>query len=395
MGRRVVGIHADRGIELRQRRAVGLRSGGDIIERHAAQEGLIGGDRRGTADLLLLGGSLLGLALGGDLGNQRDRHGFGNLRLHREHILKRPVVGFGPAQLAVIGRDQFGRDPHTRIVALHAAAQDVADVELATDSEIILARDRRGRGRRGDPEPRIAGQNGAQFACEAIGEVLLVRLTRLVGDRHHHHRDRCRGRTAQQTELPRAKPARSHRHSGAARQHPPPRQRQSRACRCHARRGRKGRSRGGLIAAQLGAHRHQNPRRFGAGGLAVPPADIEQLELAEAQWRHCPVDGQRHQTPALAPALCLVAHPVGCDRSCRPQHHHAGRRFQRGLGGLEEVLAPFQPAIPPHVEARSVKQVDHRPGAVQIAARIADEQQRTRIRGRVVAAIHPNHPFRA
>ena len=35
------------------------------------------------------------------------------------------------------------------------------------------------------------------------------------------------------------------------------------------------------------------------------------------------------------------------------------------------------------------------PVAVQIAARIADEQQRTRIRGRVVAAIHPNHPFRA
>ena len=73
----------------------------------------------------------------------------------------------------------------------------------------------------------------------------------------------------------------------------------------------------------------------------------QRKQLAEAERRHGPVDGQGHEAATLPPALRLVADPVRGHRGRRPQHHHAGRRLERRLGGLEIVLPALEPPYLP------------------------------------------------
>ncbi len=78
------------------------------------------------------------------MAEQRDAHGlrnlFRDLVLHREDVVQRAIVGLRPQVIAVCGIDQLRRDANLHAALLHAALEDVCDVELlANIAQVFIA----------------------------------------------------------------------------------------------------------------------------------------------------------------------------------------------------------------------------------------------------------------
>ena len=156
VGGGVARVAGNRRVKMAEGFAVAFQPGGQIIQRMAAQEGFVGRDVFGPADGLLDSDAALGFIAGGDLGDQRKGNGFSDFGLNREDIFQPAIIAVGPADQPAVDGHQLCRNAHPGGVALHAAAQDVADAELAPDGKVILSGDHAGRGGRGHPKPRIA-----------------------------------------------------------------------------------------------------------------------------------------------------------------------------------------------------------------------------------------------
>ena len=66
----------------------------------------------------------------------RDRPG--NLLLHGEHVVQRPVVGLRPEVKSVVRVHELGRDPQTVTLFADAPLNEVLNVELSPDLPQVL-----------------------------------------------------------------------------------------------------------------------------------------------------------------------------------------------------------------------------------------------------------------
>ena len=139
-----------------------------------------------------------------DLQRLHDRAG--NLVLHRENVIERPVIGLRPQVRAVGGADQLRGNAQLVAGLAHTAFQHMGDVQLLrdlSDLDVLALESERGRARDhfqvGDLRQQVQ-----QFLGDAVGHVLLIffgghvhkgqHRDRLIRDRGRHRRVRRRGR---------------------------------------------------------------------------------------------------------------------------------------------------------------------------------------------------------
>jgi hypothetical protein len=130
-----------------------------------------------------------------DLGGRdplgQSRHdGLHHLVLDGENVLQVPVVALRPDVIARCGVDQLGGHPDTLAAAPHAAFDHVAHAELAADLRDVDRRAAKHEGGvAGDDEQQAeARQLGDDVLGDAVGEVVLLRVARHVGEGQHRDR---------------------------------------------------------------------------------------------------------------------------------------------------------------------------------------------------------------
>jgi hypothetical protein len=117
----------------------------------------------------------------------------GYIVLQREQVLVGPIVARRPL-CAVVGRvDEFRADAHDVPFTAHTALDQVCNPEFGTDvTAIIFAIPELKRGSAADDlEARKLRKPGDQIFRQPIGEVLLLRIAALVGQRQY--RNGCAG----------------------------------------------------------------------------------------------------------------------------------------------------------------------------------------------------------
>jgi hypothetical protein len=122
---------------------------------------------------------------GDELGVQRVRQAGDDFVLHVEASGERLVEPLGPEMIARFGVDELHVDAHTGSAALHAAFEDVADVQLAPDRLHIEPLAFVGEGR--VPGDHLRTRNPRQVARQALrdptDERLLFRTTAEIVER--------------------------------------------------------------------------------------------------------------------------------------------------------------------------------------------------------------------
>jgi hypothetical protein len=107
--------------------------------------------------------------------------------LQFENVGQMPIVPVGPQVNAVAGVDQLGGYPDPIRCLTHTPLEHVAHAQLfchfadinrfAFECEAGIAGD--------NEEPALLGQTGNDVFCEAVGEVILFRVTAHVLERQH------------------------------------------------------------------------------------------------------------------------------------------------------------------------------------------------------------------
>jgi len=135
--------------------------------------------------------------LGGDeLGVQRIRQPRDDFVLHVEEVGQRLVEPLGPEMIACFGVDELHVDAHSNAVALDAALEHIADVQLAPDrlhvERLAFVGERRVAGDHDRASyPREIGRKALR---DPVDEMLLLRAAADIGERQDHDREARRDR---------------------------------------------------------------------------------------------------------------------------------------------------------------------------------------------------------
>ena len=132
---------------------------------------------------------------GGDLSVERVRQAGDDFVLHIENIGEWLIEPFGPEMAADFGVDELHIHAHAVAGALHAALEDVTDVQLAPDrlhvERLALVGERRIAGDHDRASYR--GEIGRQALGHSVDEMLLLRLASDIGERQDDNREARRG----------------------------------------------------------------------------------------------------------------------------------------------------------------------------------------------------------
>lgn len=120
-------------------------------------------------------------------GAQLLHHRLGDVVLHSEDVVERPVIRLRPELNAVRRLHQLDRDPHAVPRLAHAPVQERRHVQpLADHGEIlVLPLELERGGTRGHPEPADLGQHVEEFVCKTVGEVLVLLASAPIHEREH------------------------------------------------------------------------------------------------------------------------------------------------------------------------------------------------------------------
>jgi hypothetical protein len=154
--------------------------------RHPAQKVVVGAEAPGRFPLRAVDLGLL------QRGRDRAHDARGHLVLQIEYVLGRTIETVCP-EVGRAGRvDQLPGDPHSICRLAHAAFEQIADAELATDLPDIDGTSLVSEGRvAGDHEQRSeARQGGRDLLDDAVGEILLLGIAAQVLERQHDDRGR-------------------------------------------------------------------------------------------------------------------------------------------------------------------------------------------------------------
>ena len=114
----------------------------------------------------------------------------GDFVLYRKNVLELAVVAFGPKVLARRGIDELRGDAHPVSGLAHAALDDIGDAERAANvldlRRLALVMERRCAA---DHEQRAESDElGDDLVGDAVGEIVLLRVVREIGERQHGDR---------------------------------------------------------------------------------------------------------------------------------------------------------------------------------------------------------------
>ena len=124
-----------------------------------------------------------------------------------------------------------------------------------------------------------------------------------------------------------------------------------------------------------GGNGSRDRSHFGRGLAAMPMAEINDLVLAEPEWRLGAVDRQWNQPAPFAAMRCLIPHPVRLYRMRRPQNDYGIGSVECIGDGLGIGLAAGDQRIPPNGVAGMFERAREPPGIALVLPRIAEEER--------------------
>ncbi len=368
----VPGVGRDRRVELRERLPLGGLVGAQVVQRAAAQVGVVGleipgpaGDRRD--DLVRCAG------LGREAAHELERDRGRDLALHDEDVAERPLENLRPAAEAGATVDDVHRHAHVFAGAAHLAVDQVGDAELVRDAYGVLlaVAELARRGLRHDLEAGVARQRRAQFLREAIGKIALVRAVAHVHEWQHRDAGCARGAAAERAETPHCDACDgSTRNAGGDREHA--------AARDPGMRSDCGRSRRDRAPGDHCDPAHNRRDFLGVRG-AAPPRQVHRVVLAKSERRLDAVERDRHELAQVTALPGFVEHPVGGDRPARPANDDRRAALERRLDRLGKSRAALDERVEPDVEARRLERGGQPPSRVPVGPRIAQEHRLPRI----------------
>ncbi|HET7605207.1 MAG TPA: hypothetical protein VFK28_03960, partial [Sphingomicrobium sp.] len=131
----------------------------------------------------------------------------------------------------------------------------------------------------------------------------------------------------------------------------------------------------GRVAARSGDRLDVGEQRpqFGRDAPAAPAAQVDRLELTEAERREGAVNGDRHQPGTVAPGCGLIADPGGFDRVRRPQNDDGIGSLERLFDDLGELRAAANMQVPPYLVAGLFQRTRKLARAIAVVTVIAQE----------------------